>query len=474
MMPVRTAAFVALAFTAAVILGCGGTSSSFSAAPQAGAIQNLDLDATSPSSPSPIAHVVIMIQENRTFNDFFATYPGADGTTVGKVAKNEGPGGCKIRRNKTIPLTESNLIIPSDLNHSYQAYHIAYANGKMNGFDLVKFQTGKPECTYPYQYTNPSQIQPYWAIAKQYVLAEHMFTTQGSSSFVAHQDLIRGGSAIDATDSIVNDPTQYPWGCDAPPHTKTSLITQDNQFYPQKGPFPCSKDFPNYGSNGYKTLRDLLDAKSISWKYYLPPWKSQFGKLMSAFDVIAPVRYGPEWNTNISTPQTNIFNDISGGTLPSVSWLIPDEPESDHPGQNTDTGPQWVASVVNAIGESSYWNSTAIIIVWDDWGGLYDNLAPPQLGFGGLGFRVPALIVSPYARAGYISPTQYEFGSILLYIEKNWNLGSLGTSDARAKSIIDSFNYLQKPIPFTTIPSSLSKSYFMHQKPSYLPVDTDM
>ena len=89
-MPVRTAAFVALAFTAAVILGCGGTSSSFSAAPQAGAIQNLDLDATSPSSPSPIAHVVIMIQENRTFNDFFATYPGADGTTVGKVAKNRG------------------------------------------------------------------------------------------------------------------------------------------------------------------------------------------------------------------------------------------------------------------------------------------------------------------------------------------------------------------------------------------------
>jgi phospholipase C len=133
-----------------------------------------------------------------------------------------------------------------------------------------------------------------------------------------------------------------------------------------------------------------------------------------------------------------------------------------------------VASVVNAIGESSYWESTAIVVVWDDWGGLYDNLNPPQVGYGGLGFRVPALVVSPYAKPGYISQTQYEFGSILRYIEENWNLGSLGSSDKRATSIIDCFDYSQAPIPFQPIPSKMSKLYFLHRAPSYVPVDTDM
>ncbi len=152
---------------------------------------------------------------------------------------------------------------------------------------------------------------------------------------------------------------------------------------------------------------------------------------------------------------------------------MPDEADSDHPGDPTDTGPSWVASVVNAIGESPYWNSTAIVIVWDDWGGLYDNLNPQQLGYGGLGFRVPALIVSAYAKQGYISQTQYEFGSILKYIEKNWNLPSLGTSDQRANSIIDAFDYSQSPRQFVSIPSSLSKSYFLHKKPSFRPPDTD-
>jgi phospholipase C len=186
------------------------------------------------------------------------------------------------------------------------------------------------------------------------------------------------------------------------------------------------------------------------------------------------VRYGPEWKTNISTPQTNIFNDISNGTLPAVSWLIPDTPDSDHPGDKVDTGPSWVASVVNAIGESPYWDSTVIIIVWDDWGGLYDNLNPRQFGYGGLGLRVPALIVSAYAKAGLISKTDYEFGSILKYVENNWGLGTLGGSDKRATSIIDCFDYSQQPIKFQPIPSQRSKDYFLHRKPSGSPPDTDL
>ena len=113
-------------------------------------------------------------------------------------------------------------------------------------------------------------------------------------------------------------------------------------------------------------------------------------------------------------------------------------------------------------------------LVWDDWGGLYDNLPPAQLGFGGLGFRVPAIFVSPYAKAGYISPTNYEFGSILKYIEENLNLGPLGTTDKTATSIIDSFDYSQSPIKFQKIPSSHSKAYFIHEHHSLVPPDTDM
>jgi phospholipase C len=474
MMSVRTGALITIGLTA-VISGCAGTSPSIYGAPQSLVQANTAVQPARRRARSPIKHVVIMIQENRTFNDFFATFPGADGSTTGVMAQSPG---CGVPARATVSLTESNLVTPHDMNHQYPAYKIARNGGQMDGFDKVRFVNGQPECAFPYQYTNPAQIQPYWELARQYVLAEHMFTTQGSSSFTAHQDLIAGATIVAQNKAMVDLPTcsglKCVWGCDAPksPPTRTSLITQNDQYLLDQGPFPCSNRF----KSAYPTLRDLLDAKSISWKYYVPPMNTNFGKLMSAFDVVAAVRYGPEWTTNVVTPQTQIFNDISNHSLPAVSWVIPDEPDSDHPGEKVDNGPEWVASVVNAIGGSRYWKSTAIIIVWDDWGGLFDNLVPPVkgYGYGGLGFRVPAIIVSPYAKAGYISPTQYEFASILKYIEKNWKLGSLGTSDVRANSLIDSFNYLQTPIPFTAIPSSLSKSYFIHRKPSYLPVDTDL
>lgn len=418
------------------------------------------------SPSSPIAHVVLVIQENRTFNDFFATFPGADGTTTGRIAQSSG---CYIDSAQTIALKKSNLVTTHDLNHSYQGYRAARDAGAMDGFDRALFGDGLPECTYPYQYTDPAQIAPYWTLAKTYALAEHMFTTQGSSSFTAHQDLIAGGTVVAPHEAMINLPTcsgdKCIWGCDAPKKTHTSLISRDDVFSPGKGPFPCLK---------YATLRDLLDAKSVSWKYYVPPMCCDVnGRLMSAFDAISAVRYSPEWTTNVVTPQTQIFDDVANGTLPAVSWLVPDSDDSDHPGEPQDDGPSWVASVVNAIGESAYWKSTAIVIVWDDWGGLYDGAAPPQHGYGGLGFRVPAIVVSAYAKPGYISRTQYEFGSILKYIEQNWGLGSLGTSDARAKSIADCFDYSAPPRTFTPISSSRSKAYFLKRRPSFRAVDSD-
>ncbi|HYL28077.1 MAG TPA: alkaline phosphatase family protein [Candidatus Nitrosotalea sp.] len=423
-------------------------------------------------SASPITHVVLIVQENRTFNNFFATFPGADGSTTGLAVPNSY---CHIGSSGSVTLTKSPLIESRDLNHGYQGFNKARDRGKLDGFDVIPYSDGQPECMAPYQYVDPTQIQPYWDIAQQYTLAEHMFTTQGSSSFTGHQDLITGGTIVSPGEAMVNLPScssgSCRWGCDAPKGTHTSLISNKNVFQPGKGPFPCTNDF----QSSYPTMRDLLDAASVSWKYYVPsPCCNTNGRLFTAYDIEYAVRYGPEWKKNISTPQTNIFNDISSGTLPAVSWLIPIEQDSDHPGEKTDDGPAWVASVVNAIGESGYWKNTAIVIVWDDWGGLYDNLNPKQVGYGGLGFRVPAMIVSAYAKAAYISKTYYDFGSILRYIEDNWSLGTLGGDDKSAQSIIDCFDYSQPPITFEPIPSQHSKSYFLHRRVPNLPPDSDM
>ena len=412
-----------------------------------------------------------MIQENRSFDDFFATFPGADGTTHGKTSKG-----------RTIDLKEVDLSELCDFGHSWRGYVRDYDGGKMDGFDL---EGGSPNCPGnagrgPYQYVNPSQIQPYWDLADQYVLADHIFQTQGSGSFTAHQDLIAGGTAINPLESIVDFPSGSPWGCDAPHGTVTTLLKGLGRtaFAPvslkelyHRGPFPCF-DYP--------TMRDLLDAKSVSWKYYSPPVKGSTGAIWSAFDAIRAVRYGPEWGTNVTHSDKVFFDDIKHRTLPAVSWLVPDLANSDHPGAHPDSGPSWVANVVNAVGESSYWSSTAVVIVWDDWGGFYDHVPPPFFdNSGGLGFRVPMLVVSAYARqgsssqGGYVSHTQYEFGSILKFIEDTFGLGRLYTTDARATSIVDCFDFTQQPRTFNPIPSKYSRAYFQRQAPSYKPVDTE-
>ena len=148
-------------------------------------------------------------------------------------------------------------------------------------------------------------------------------------------------------------------------------------------------------------------------------------------------------------------------------------PTPDHAGSSGDTGPSWVASVVNAVGKSKEWNSTAIVVLWDDWGGWYDDAVPPQLDYVGLGERVPCLIISPYAKPHYVSHTQYEFGSVLKFVEQVFNLPSLGASDARANSLVDSFNLAQRPRTFVPISAPYPASRFIHEKPSMTVPDNE-
>jgi phospholipase C len=422
-------------------------------------------------SGTPIAHVVIMIQENRSFDDFFATFPGATGATYGCAMASPVPDSSEReaseprrcpRGDKVVKLKAGTLEGES-LAHQYYGFKREYDRGRMDGFNLVTVQTERgirvPAGLYAYQYVDPKYIAPYWSLAKTWVLADHMFTTQGSSSFTAHQDLIAGGTPIQVgsqVENVIDFPIPSSWGCDAKPGTVTSLITSTGAYRRGLGPYPCFS---------YETIRDLLDAKGLSWLYFTNT--SPVG-VWDAFEAIKSVRRGSEWKTHIIVPETDIFEYISNGELPAVSYVIPDAGTSDHPGPHGDRGPQWIASVVNAIGESAYWPSTLVVVLWDEWGGEYDNVPPPQLDGQGLGPRVPMLLISAYDKEtssgtpGYISHTQYEDGSVLKFIEENWNLGRLGTSDARANSIGDCFDFNQTPRPYIKVASSLSIGYFAH------------
>ncbi|MBV9719485.1 MAG: hypothetical protein JOZ77_09195 [Candidatus Eremiobacteraeota bacterium] len=414
------------------------------------------------SAATPITHIVLVIQENRSFNDFFATFPGVTGTTTGKMRTGTG----SKAKTEPISLKRVSLLSSDSLNHTYPAYKTAYRDGNMDAFNLIERGTGKTEGSAPYQYVDPQQIQPYWTLASQYAIADKLFQTQGSESFTAHQDLIRGDTRIGPKRSIIDIPTHFPWGCNAPPGTATSVISNGLVYERDKGPYPCFS---------YTTLADLLDSKKVSWKYYTPSWRNSAGAQWSAFLAVSAIfKNKDEWNAHVSTPPTNFFTDVANDALPAMSWVIPDGMDSDHPGYGSDTGPSWVADIVNAIGDSRYWNSTAIVVTWDDWGGFYDPVKPPKLDDqGGPGFRVPMIVISPYVPKNEISHTVYEFGSIVRFIEDTWQLGRLGTTDATTTSIANIFRFGHRPRRFEKIPATYSRSFFLRRPPSGVPVDDE-
>jgi phospholipase C len=188
---------------------------------------------------------------------------------------------------------------------------------------------------------------------------------------------------------------------------------------------------------------------------------------------------GSDWTNNVVLDQKQILTDITNNQLRDVSWVIPSGQASDHAGMTDGTGPSWVASVVNAIGNSSYWADTAIFITWDDWGGWYDHVAPPQVlvncsqwGCGYVyGFRVPLIVISPYVKANFISKQPHDFGSILKFIEVTFSLPSLGNADVAADDFSDCFDFNQTPLQFQTIKAPLNAQYFLNDKTP--PTDPD-
>ncbi|HEY5425429.1 MAG TPA: alkaline phosphatase family protein [Candidatus Tumulicola sp.] len=451
--------FRVFAFAAALVASAGCSSSINTPAP---------VPTTSNNPGAAIQHVIVMFQENRSFNNIFMGYPGAETSTTGACAPFRPPGSQKTYcadgqpvALKPITLETCRCIGGFDIEHGHRAFETEYNGGKMDGFDAIHQGTvgiGPWAGLYPYAYVVRREVQPYWDLAGKYTLADHMFSTATTDSFVAHQEIIAGTTRLNSHESLTDTPSTIPWGCDNEiKSTTTGVILTSGKVLPFGGPFPCFTQ--------YKTMADVLDAANVSWKFYVAPFQGDgadfSGGVWNGFDAIKAVRYGADWKAHISMPNTNVLKDLQNGTLPSVSWVIPVLADSDHPASGNNKGPSWVTSVVNAVGKSPYWNSTAIVVLWDDWGGYYDGVPPPQLDYTSLGMRVPMIVISPFAKPHYISKTQYEFGSILKFIEQNFGTGSLGTSDVRANSIGDVFDFTQQAQRFQAIKAPYPESYFL-------------
>jgi len=432
----------------------------------AGVLLSLNGCGGSGGSEPLIQHIVIIVQENRTPDNLFQ-----DPVLISRHA-DINPSGLDSK-GQTIALAPIDLANNYDLSHSHSAFVAMYDAGKMDGADLIPIacNAGQTNCPPPntppnpqFMYVNPVQVQPYFQLAEQYTFGDRMFQSNQGPSFPAHQFLISGTSAPTATSNLFASSNVFPGtaaGCIAPPGSVVQMI--DPSGNESQHQYPCFE---------HATLNDLLDAKGISWRYYAP----SAGSIWTGPDAIRHmcqpqtlngqlVCTGSAWNNVIVPPRgtpADVLTDISLNQLAQVSWVIPDGKYSDHAGVNDGSGPSWVASIVNAIGNSPSWAHTVIFITWDDWGGWYDHVPPKIVNSYEYGFRVPLIVVSPYAKAGYISHATHDFGSILKFVEKTYGLASLGYADAPADDFSDCFDFTQTPLQFHTIAAPFSAEHFLN------------
>ncbi|MBV9647652.1 MAG: hypothetical protein JO043_09330 [Candidatus Eremiobacteraeota bacterium] len=393
------------------------------------------------TSSGKIQHVVVILEENRGMDDLFQGFKNAD--TL--------PYGFDSNGNK-IMLSPIPLEAPYDLDHTSGAFFtdcngtgsIPGTNCRMNGFNNEYVSCGSSCPPNPqYGYVPHKETRPYFALAKKYVLGDRMFTSHLDASFVSHQYII----AAQASSSV--DLPAGAWGCDGGPSDTVYTLTS-NRGYGS----PIQACYQN------QTIGDEVDTAGLTWRSYASALGSD-GDIWNMYQAIRHIRYGKDWSKDVISPQTRIFSDIKHGFLANVTWVSPTCAVSDHGGCGSNLGPHWVASIVNAIGKSQFWNSTAIFVYWDEWGGWSDHVPPPYVDYDGLGMRVPLLVISPYAKNGYVSHVQYEHGSILKFIEDQFGLGRLSMSDSRANSPAgDCFNFAQSPQSFTPIPTKYGPEFF--------------
>ena len=438
---------------------------------------------------SSFQHVIFVIQENRSPDNLFyalceslpcSTTPGPTDYDIqtSNWLDNTQPGGV------IQPLTEE-LAGGYDPGHGYQSFEAecdldtATNACRMDGAAGTGCGGNCPsQPQFRYVDNSSGTITPYIQMVQQYGWANYMFQTNQGPSFPAHQFLFGATSAPSAADDAAGifiysneDHPDGTTGCTSTAKSYVVLIQPGTKKTPTI--YPCVD---------HNTLPDVLPS-TVTWKYYSTTntdWEAPTAiqHICQPSEPTGGVCTGQEWIDNIDLNPKDILTDIGDCKLRNMNWSIPSGNNSDHNGRSEGGGPSWVASIVNAIGQStcknsdgsSYWDSTAILITWDDWGGWYDHepptiLAQPE-GDYQYGLRVPLIVISAYTRAGYIDNGRHDFGSMINFAENNFGVatGILGFADARADGddLSGFFDLSTTPRPFVTIPSVLTAEDFIN------------
>jgi phospholipase C len=403
------------------------------------------------SPSSPIDHVIFMIKENRTFDHYFGRYPGADGASEAGTLRCTN-GGC--RAGDTIPLKPAPDVQPHDITHGFASGLYAINGGEMNGFNII----GGGQDLSGYVQHSRKSLPAYWAYADRFVLADRFFTSMYGPTFPEHLFTV----AAQSFDIVDNPSSEDAGNCDRKikvPKFTTDLTEQDisriidledgiTEEIPEQLERIQAYWEQTISCFDIEVLPDQLERAGVSWRYYANP--DQF---MNGLQAVKHVRFGPMWDKVV--PPEEFLRNVKSGDLPEVSWLVPPESFSEHPdnggGVGVCGGENWTVQQVNALMRSPAWTSTALVIVWDDFGGFPDHVPPPHLDYMGLGPRTPALVISPYTvrgdnpDGGAIDSTTYEFSSVLGFIERLHGLEPMTERDASADPLTGAFDFTQAP-----------------------------
>ena len=374
-----------------------------------------------------IDKIVFLVKENRTFDHLFGQFPGADGATEGQICDGT-----------TVPLRPARDDSPG-ASHSFTGAITAINGGRMNCFDRIPH--GGAQQSYV-QYER-SQIPNYWTYAEEFVLGDAFFSSVYGPTFVEHfwlvssqtdryvdnqrplqgqagDDGVLGGYCDDPTERVWSFPRLDTRGRDHVYELEETadVETLERRYFIER--WPC---------HDILTVPDLLEERGISWKYY-----TSDSPYFQIFPAIPHIHYGPMSKKVVDSSE--FLDDMAGGEMPDVSWLLPPTPESDHPGYGAlCDGENWSVRMINAIMRSPEWKHTAIFLTWDDFGGFYDHVPPPHVDIYGYGPRVPLLVISPYARPRTVFNDVSDFSSVLRFIEQIHDLPSLtGAIERRTTS----------------------------------------
>jgi len=369
-----------------------------------------------------IKHVIIIMQENRSFDSYFGTFPGADGIPM----QNGVPTVCvpDPSTNQCVKPFHDRLDLNSGGPHSLLADTADVDAGKMDGFIAQQRQVNRVRCTSPTDpacnpangisgpdvmgYHTGADIPNYWAYAKNFVLQDHMFEPVSSWSWPSHLYMVSGWSATCSSAS--------PSSCVNDPSLAKNAVT---------GPIKATY--------AWTDITYLLNKHHVSWSYYVPGGVGSTCHTNYCLPLSANAPAPPIWNvlprfTDVQQDgqlgkirDTSLFyRALKNNTLPAVSWVVPNGWYSEHPPNLVSVGEAYVTSLVNAVMHSKAWDSTAIFLAWDDWGGFYDHVIPPKVDQNGYGIRVPGIVISPYAKRHMIDHQTLSFDAYLKFIEDDF------------------------------------------------------